>query len=214
MSHITAGKASPLLLAAATAVGAAGLFTLAAPAQAACRYEFPGSFVLNQSNGFRVEFPATGQNTSGKAVAYNNRQQVANAGDATAFINGSDVNITIGWEGGAVGRYTGTVRENRTVAGQTQDLANGSSASWESVTALNCAPEQAPSPTPGPTPPADAPPSATVNGDVDLYDAPGGDGNVIGILRKGEQVQLPRPCPANQWCEVSGRGWVWGDFLQ
>lgn len=210
------------MFAAVTALTAAGLVTVPAPAQAACKYEFPGSFTLNQSNGFRVEISAiTGQNASGKAVSFNNRQQVTDAGDVTGFVNGNDVTLTVGWNGGAVGRYNGTVRGNGTVAGQTQDLANPSStASWESVTALTCAaeapapPAAKPAPENKPAPPADpAPaPTATVTSDVDLYDAPGGGGNVIGILRAGNKVEFAG-CRADNWCEVKG-GWVFGDFLQ
>lgn len=56
--------------------------------------------------------------------------------------------------------------------------------------------------------------AATVTGDVDVYDAPGGVGNKIGVLRNLQQVQLTGPCRADNWCQVSGQGWVWGDFLK
>jgi hypothetical protein len=74
-----------------------------------------------------------------------------------------------------------------------------------------------PSPPPPPAPaPAPAPQvlTATVTGDVDVYDAPGGTGKVLGILQKDKQVQLATPCRADNWCEVRGIGWVWGDFLK
>jgi hypothetical protein len=47
--------------------------------------------------------------------------------------------------------------------------------------------------------------------DVDLYDVPGGVGNVIGILRQGQVLPLYE-CRADDWCRVAG-GWVWGSFL-
>ncbi|PWK58048.1 CAP domain-containing protein [Aminobacter sp. AP02] len=47
--------------------------------------------------------------------------------------------------------------------------------------------------------------------DVDLYDIPGGVGNVIGILRQGQTLPLYE-CQADDWCRVEG-GWVWGAFL-
>jgi hypothetical protein len=63
-----------------------------------------------------------------------------------------------------------------------------------------------------------------VNGDVDVYDVPGGEGNVIGMLDFDEEGKLRRSvnmysCRADNWCEIiytpgpNGRGWVWGDFL-
>ena len=53
--------------------------------------------------------------------------------------------------------------------------------------------------------------TARVNGDVDLYDEPGGDGNKIGVLREDDEVAVMN-CREDQWCKVSG-GWVWGEFL-
>ena len=56
--------------------------------------------------------------------------------------------------------------------------------------------------------------TATVTGDVDIYDVPGGVGNVIGMLDGGEGQQVQANCRDDNWCEVSGQGWVWGDFIQ
>jgi hypothetical protein len=56
--------------------------------------------------------------------------------------------------------------------------------------------------------------TATVTSDVDLYDQPGGEGNVIGVLREGSQVQAK--CREDQWCSIradEGQGWVWSEFL-
>jgi hypothetical protein len=58
---------------------------------------------------------------------------------------------------------------------------------------------------------------AAVADDVDVYDAPGGAGNVIGMLAKGSRVGLLEPC-RDGWCHVKaevpgGQGWVWGEFL-
>jgi SH3-like domain-containing protein len=52
---------------------------------------------------------------------------------------------------------------------------------------------------------------ATVNGDVDLYDVPGGVGTVIGMLEKDSTHTLLQ-CKSDNWCQVE-EGWVWGDFL-
>lgn len=57
----------------------------------------------------------------------------------------------------------------------------------------------------------------TVTGDVDVYDIPDGVGQVIGMLRQGQQVPLVL-CRPDQWCKIRGNGpggmaWVWGEFL-
>ncbi|MBJ3786250.1 SH3 domain-containing protein [Devosia sediminis] len=65
--------------------------------------------------------------------------------------------------------------------------------------------------TTGPAPAAPASNMAKVTGDVDLYDAPGGSGSVIGMLNAGSSVPLMQ-CRGDNWCQVQG-GWVWGDFL-
>lgn len=83
----------------------------------------------------------------------------------------------------------------------------------------NLPPVTNPEPDPQPEPePAPAQPTATVTSDVDVYDIPGGEGSVIGILRGTAVVDLLR-CQDDNWCLVSGAavpagaGWVWGDFL-
>lgn len=52
---------------------------------------------------------------------------------------------------------------------------------------------------------------ATVNDDVDLYDAPGGSGTIIGMLEEGSTHSLLQ-CKSDNWCQLDS-GWVWGDFL-
>lgn len=79
-------------------------------------------------------------------------------------------------------------------------------------TELKKGPIAAPEPAP-PTPPAE--PTVTVLLDVEVYDQPGGNGNVIGELKAGTQgVSLVQPCRADHWCHVrgnvpTGNGWVW-----
>lgn len=80
---------------------------------------------------------------------------------------------------------------------------------------------------PAPAPAPAAPPMAAPNpfrgvvlDDVDVYDVPGGGGNVTGILRKGSYVFPRTPCPAADWCELTTSppgqsvGWVWGSLLR
>lgn len=89
-------------------------------------------------------------------------------------------------------------------------------------------PGAAPPPPPPPPPVEEGPPAGTrqarVNADVDVYDVPGGNGNVIGTLDFDETGQFLRSvnlysCKADNWCEIvyttgtNRRGWVWGDFL-
>jgi hypothetical protein len=68
-------------------------------------------------------------------------------------------------------------------------------------------------PIPPPQPPAE--PTVTVLLDVEVYDQPGGNGQVIGELAAGTQgVSLAEPCRADYWCHVkgnvpTGKGWVW-----
>ncbi len=58
--------------------------------------------------------------------------------------------------------------------------------------------------------------TAKVTEDVDVYDKPGGDGNVTGVLRTPNTVQLAGACKKQDWCNVQGpavpggKGWVWG----
>jgi hypothetical protein len=91
---------------------------------------------------------------------------------------------------------------------------------WHSTTPMACGdgtPDApAPAPAPNPKPLGKAMVNATVTSDVDVYDIPGGNGKVTGILRGGNTVQLSGSCKPEDWCEVSGdaapggKGWVWG----
>ena len=86
-------------------------------------------------------------------------------------------------------------------------------ADWKSNEPLKCGISAS---APLPADPA-TPATATVVGeDVDVYDVPGGVGNVVGVLGVGKQVQLVGTCKPEDWCQVSGnavptgKGWVWG----
>ena len=56
-------------------------------------------------------------------------------------------------------------------------------------------------------------PQFEIPADVDLYDSPGGSGNKIGALNGGD-VYANVKCRADKWCQVPGKGWVWGDFVK
>lgn len=208
-----------LIASTACALGAGGLLTGPASAQAlppipaapACT--FPDEFVLNQDNGFLVKIPASGTSISGSAVAYGSDSKAFSGGPATGGIDGDEVNFTIDWSGPSKGKYTGTVDPAGNVNGTTRDVGQpGSSTKWNSAIRLVCVaapPDVAPEPAPAPKSP-----TATVTGDVDVYDEPGGDGNVIGVLQRGTVVKVLEPCPADDWCTLADGRYVFGEFLR
>jgi hypothetical protein len=53
-----------------------------------------------------------------------------------------------------------------------------------------------------------------VNGDVDVYDMPGGGGNVIGILRQGKVVKVVTACPSDNWCALADGRFDFGEFFK
>jgi hypothetical protein len=57
-------------------------------------------------------------------------------------------------------------------------------------------------------------PTATVTSDVDVYDVPGGGGNVIGILRQGEVVKVVTACPSDDWCALADGRFAFGEFFK
>ena len=52
-----------------------------------------------------------------------------------------------------------------------------------------------------------------IQANVDLYDSPGGTGKMIGMLTKGATYPSVS-CRADNWCQIPGKGWIWGDFVQ
>ena len=122
---------------------------------------------------------------------------------------------------------------NQTITEQWQQI----DALARQVAALNERLQEAEASAPGPAnePPPhqvgpQAPAVATVISDVDIYDVPGGNGKIIGILRSGRQVKLAtdnglpaapgQTCKPKDWCHVvipelpGGSGWVWDEFLK
>ena len=109
--------------------------------------------------------------------------------------------------------YTGRINPDGFATGTTTSNIN-ITVGWRSGDKMSCVFK---SPAPAAPPAAPAPPSppmATVTGDVDIYDAPGGEGNVTGVLPAGRQVQTKGTCSPDDWCEIPGTGWVWGEFLK
>ena len=138
------------LYASATAIGAIGLFVCPAPAQALpmvplapeCgQYAFTGLTVLNQSNGYRLEFHATGPTVDAPVTSFNNRQAVAGRGNVHGGIRGREVTFTVLWDNGVTGEYSGSVNSNGKARGDTSSPNAGGSASWNFRTKLECAGE-------------------------------------------------------------------------
>jgi hypothetical protein len=76
-------------------------------------------------------------------------------------------------------------------------------------------PEPVVSPQPPTNPPPPPTPTATVTSDVDLYDVPGGNGNIIGMLRQGQVIKVVKACPSDDWCDLTDpKGSAWGSFLK
>lgn len=237
-------KQTTLLAASATAISAIGLVTGPVPAQAAptiplapaCgQYQFNGFFELTQSNDYKVIFAKEkGQALQGDASASHPinayHPDIVLRGTVSGGIEGNHLDFTVRWDNGSVGHYWGDVSDDAFAHGTTVDQAN-TGASWDSTVALSCvtpaAPAQPPPPPAAPAQPQPAPAPASagkfsaVTSDVDVYDAPGGNGNQIGTLRQGEAVVIVGSCSPNDWCHVTrvgtppgvpgpDIGWVWG----
>ena len=102
----------------ATLISAAGLLTVASPAQAtpmlplapACnQWAFGGSFAIQQLNGYSVAFNATGVIANGPAYVKAQTGQRDNA-SVKGSIVGRDVQFTLVYDKGGTGDYGGVVR--------------------------------------------------------------------------------------------------------
>ena len=169
------------LFAAATALSAVGLLMVPTPARAgpmfplapACtQYGFTGGFSLRQNNGFQVSFPATGPTAAGKAVAVGDDNVTKLTGTVRGGIQGRTVYLKIGWAGGAIGVYSGTVGDDGFAHGSNHEdgvVFDGNSgpapSRWDATSPLGCldappppvtppGPGEKPGPAEKPIPPA------------------------------------------------------------
>jgi hypothetical protein len=141
------------LLAAATAITAAGFLTVSPPAQAhpilppCSQWGFPGDFLLKQSNGDTVEFNASGPVISGFPTASATggiNGPFQSPGGVGGAIKGSHVDFGILWSlgdpgPGSEGRYTGVVGYDGFAHGYTYDEKSpGPGAHWDSLVPLVC----------------------------------------------------------------------------
>jgi len=139
MSQLTNVNRSQLL-AAATAITAAGFLTVLPPVQAhpmlplapACnQYVFNGDFTLRQDNGALISFDSTGPVASGTV------RGGTDSGTVTGGIQGRTVDFTITWGGQplyAPFEYKGTVGDDALI----HDGVVDSAIPWHSTRPLGC----------------------------------------------------------------------------
>src|SRR5689334_9633632 len=137
-------KTSPLV-AAALAVAGAGLFTTAAPAQAAdCQqWGFPGPVALKMDTGEILNFTANGSH-AGAPADWDHGQGSHEKGTVSGDIApDGGINLTFVEKGTAI-NFNGTVAPDGTASG-IRDLAN---VPWHSLAPMTCAqqgPKEGPS---------------------------------------------------------------------
>jgi hypothetical protein len=174
-----------------------------------------------------VQFASMGQDFNGEnAIAKDSSGATAMNGPVSGGISGRHLDFTIHWAGGAVGHYTGDIGNDDRAHGKTVDDAHpGSSAHWDSISAIGCLTPAAHA-EPAPAQPAPSQKVATVINDVDVFniahndvaDASGVQGAKIGRLRAGQQVGLAKACQPNDWCHIlasglpGGNGFVFGNL--
>lgn len=209
--------------ASASAITALGLLAGPPLAQAepdCTQFGYNGGIVIKEDSGWSVVIPFTGQAAGGTVTAVDARGQ-SKQGNVSGSVSGRNINVTATYNGGGSQRYVGDIGNDGIGRGITQNpVASANGIGWHTEFAFNCLAKPAPAVVPPreetkPVPdPVDAVPApmATISGDVDVYDSPGGGGNVTGTLNEGQQVDLVA-CNADNWCEIKGVGWVWGDFV-
>jgi hypothetical protein len=131
MSHLSIANKSGLL-AAATALSAAGILTAPAPAQAVpvfpltppgcTQWGFPGDVLFRQANGWNASFSSDGPTAGGRALAVS-QDGSSMSGNVWGAIRGSHMNVSIGWDSGGSGRYTGDVGSDERLTGNTGGVA-------------------------------------------------------------------------------------------
>jgi hypothetical protein len=231
--------------AAATAIGAVGFFTVPAPAQAAPLAPLPlapacdsygfnpgGNYGIRQDNGWGVDISGNGPTAAGDANAHGDSGATMH-GSVSGGVNGRSVDVTINWDSGPRGHFTGVVDEDGFATGTSTDLTSGNSTGWHAIGRLVCLtappPEQVPLPRQGVPitlpPPQQAPPPvtgtagpspyplATVLADNNVYDkinVPEGTGHIIGMLQAGRQVQVQGTCTPG---DAEGKAGDWNHVV-
>ena len=168
-------------------------------------------------------------------------------GIARGTLKGSNLQLRVNWNNGSVGMYQGKIDENGAINGATWDKAKPNiQVRWVSTdrsrsTCISYAKapdvkppdaisetskrgidltdgvllpgsKRAPDPAPPPTQ------IATANQDTDIYSGPDGSFDRLGVLDKGEKVQILSK--QNGWTQIkyyypptNNAVWVWGEHL-
>jgi hypothetical protein len=220
---------TPVAFVATVMLAGAGLVCWSATADAACDWNLPGSLTLIQDNNLQVQIATNDNRLVGQArYAHVGGDDWTSGTPKGGLVDshGRRVVFTVDWTDGPgkglYNNYIGDIADNGAISGHTNNSL-GTTNNWTSQQNAACVERQLPGtpitaadepPSPVATAPKNAPPTntATINGDVDVYDEPGGSGTIINTLRKGAQVTVQERRDDN-WVHLAGAGWVWGDFV-
>jgi len=213
-----------------------------APAAAPCtQWDVSGQWELVQSNGpvVKMDLKQSGTALTGTAVfdAEGGKGLFGEfggplSGNVEGTVTGGSLKFTVRWERGLTGEYVGGVDEVKGgMRGRTRNAADPSSkATWTSNRSAVCASVRPPAA----DQPLDQVPrkdaqgrpikvfgksswTATAKDDVDIYDGPGGEFKVVGMLDAGKSA--PILGQKDDWYQLKidgvpgGSGWVAGDHL-
>ena len=203
----------------ATVLSTFGLLAAPIPALAdpVCKnFGWPGAVTITEEGGGSTySFTSTGPTATGPATAMGLRAMV------TGGITGRQIALKFTFDKDQTppGGYQAWELGGEV---SSDNIGRGSSFSqqkWSTSTPLTCLDAAADPPEGGGAPaPAGM---AKVLGDVDMYDAPGGNGNQYpGFLddKNGTATVKLITCQDDDWCKVDAPGvgpvWVWGEFIE
>jgi hypothetical protein len=216
-----------LTVVAVSATAVAGVGFLALPVAHAASCTVAGDYLtLDQAEGnyhTTVTINASGSSLGPGVVTVPPSGTNGTYGTAKGSITGRDIAVQVTWnDNKGTAQFVGTIGDDGVAHGSSNGtpipINLWNPGPWTSTTPFNCSNDQ------GPGNAA----QGTVNAIVDLYDVPGGSGNVIGQLAKGDKVTFNGACPMNNpdnpqdatngWCKVTDTtknltGAVWGDFI-
>ena len=223
--------------AAAAAIGAAGILPVppavhAAPWDPPCQeWKLNGALFINTENS-HVSISWDGFTAKGPALLYlKDNSTTQNTGTVSGGISGGRVDFTIKWSDRepflfhGPEHFIGNVDPEWGRPSGTATDYQGVRTDWVANETFDCAKRA-----PAPKPPAQSAPApaakktATVTGDVDVYNIAWGEepdengvvGVKIGMLSAGDTVELGGPCKPNDWCKVltpklpGNLGFIWG----
>jgi hypothetical protein len=221
----------------AAIVGVMLAAAISSPTMALCpQWDLSGQWRIRQANGYTVDFDLTQSpdgniRGSGRFVEKGEGRSfdALFRGPVQGTMTGEHFTFVVSWADYKHGEYKGRVNADGTFAGTTLDLKSPSNATTWSLAsnrrAVCIAAATPPSSAPPrqPHPPAQGPVKrigkvsmGTAINDVDIYNGPGGEYRVIGMMRAGTSGRvLDR---REGWHKLSlsvpgGTGWVASDHL-